>query len=320
MRVIVRSPDAMGSMICWHPRRPVSSRVRQGCSLAGLRQRTEKREASLEILSLRLHSRQPQPGGDALYFLFLDESGTPPNSDKAEGKYLVIGGVIIPEGAWHGVAKDFAKATANVLGELKWKYFGTGNKENSLSHLEPAEKEQVRTDVFRAITSRKAVKLICCVTSVEAAYKRPTIVNQDDVYHLTYKGVTERFQYFLQDAQRVTGQPQFGIVVSDHRMSNDDAKLRKRHHELLEGSDNFVSNYANVIETIFFSPSDASVGLQLADMVAGAVHRSFQAGENRFAEAIKGSFRTSPQGKIAGFGLVRMPLQTFIAPAHEVFC
>jgi hypothetical protein len=140
----------------------------------------------------------------------------------------VIGGVIIPEGAWHGVAKDFGKATVNVKGELKWKYFGTGNTGNPLSHLEKDEKEKVRSDVFRTITSRKAVKLICCVTSVEAAYKRPTIVNQDDVYHLTYKGVTERFQYFLQDATRVTGQPQYGIVVSDHRMTNDDKKLRKR--------------------------------------------------------------------------------------------
>lgn len=176
-----------------------------------------------------------------MYFLFLDESGTPPNPEKAASKYLVIGGVIIPEGAWHGVAKDFAKATANVDGELKWKYFGTGNKNNSLSHLNKEEKEQVRNDVFRTLTSRKAVKLICCVTSVEAAYQRPTIVNQDDVYHLTYKGVTERFQYFLQDATRVTGQPQYGIVVSDHRMSNDDAKLRKRHHELIDTTELYTS-------------------------------------------------------------------------------
>ncbi|MHC4040794.1 DUF3800 domain-containing protein [Bradyrhizobium sp. 23AC] len=254
-----------------------------------------------------------------MYFLFLDESGSPPKPEKAEGKYLVIGGLIIPEGAWHPVAKDFKKATANVRGELKWKYFGTGNTENSLSHLSKEDKEQVRTDVFRTITSRKAIKLICCVTSVEAAYKRPTITSQDDVYHLTYKGVTERFQYFLQDATRVTGQSQFGIVVSDHRMAADDEKLRTRHHELIDTEERYTATYANIIETIFFSPSDASVGLQLADMVAGAVHRSFQHGENRFAEAIKGSFRTSPQGTIPGFGLVRMPMQTFVAPGYQTF-
>ena len=56
------------------------------------------------------------------------------------------------------------------------------------------------------------------------------------------------------------------------------------------------------------------------DMVAGAVHRSFQSGDNRFAEMIKGSFRTSPSGKISGYGLVRMPMHTFAAPPHQVFC
>jgi hypothetical protein len=62
--------------------------------------------------------------------------------------------------------------------------------------------------------------------------------------------VTERFQYFLQDATRLTSQPQYGLVVSDHRMTQDDAKLRKRHHELIDSESRYTSNYANIIETI----------------------------------------------------------------------
>jgi len=254
-----------------------------------------------------------------VYFLFLDESGTPPKPDKANGKYLVIAGVIIPEGAWHGIAKEYKKASRNVRGELKWKHFGTGNAATSISHMNQQEKRTLRNDVFQILTSRKAVKLICCVTCIQAAYARPSVVTQDDVYHLTYKGVTERFQYFLQDATRVTGQTQYGIVVSDHRAVPDDEKLRARHHELLEGGEPFTSNYANVIETIFFSPSEASVGLQLADMVAGAVHRSFHNGEHRFANLIKPVFRCSPRGEILGYGLVKMPKGDFIEPNPRGF-
>jgi len=44
-----------------------------------------------------------------MYLLFLDESGTPPKPEKAAGCYLVIGGVIIPEGAWQAIAKEFKK-------------------------------------------------------------------------------------------------------------------------------------------------------------------------------------------------------------------
>jgi hypothetical protein len=102
-------------------------------------------------------------------------------------------------------------------------------------------------------------------------------------------------------------------------MTHDDEKLRTRHHELLEGGEPFTSNYANIIETIFFSPSEASVGLQLADMVAGAVHRSFHNGEHRFAEMIRPSFRSSPSGAILGYGLVKMPKGDFIEPAKPSF-
>jgi len=102
-------------------------------------------------------------------------------------------------------------------------------------------------------------------------------------------------------------------------MSADDAKLRKRHHELIEKPSQFTSTYENIVETIFFAPSEATVGLQLADMVAGAVHRSFQYGEHRFAELIKPSIRSSPRGEIIGYGLVKMPKGNFVNPARGSF-
>jgi Protein of unknown function (DUF3800) len=258
-----------------------------------------------------------------MYLLFLDESGTPPKRDKASGRYLVIGGLIIPEGAWHGIANDFRKIlqSYSITAELKWKFFGKSNKDprNSLTHLSSEEKSALRSAIFKMLTSRRSVKIVACVTSIEAAYNRPTIVTQDDVYHLTYKGVTERFQYFLQDASRVTSQQQFGMVISDHRMSDDDKKLRKRHQELMDGREKFASEYTNIVETIFFSPSEASVGLQLVDLVAGAVHRSFEYGEHRFAEALRPAFRTSNTGAILGYGLVKMPKGNFVPPPRGDF-
>jgi hypothetical protein len=259
----------------------------------------------------------------AMYLLFLDESGTPPTPAKGKDRYLVIAGVIIPEGAWHAIAKEFGEIRRDykIKGEIKWKFFGKSNndKNSSIQHLPNQNKEDLRTDLFRILTKRRSVKIIACVTSVEAAYARPTIIDQDDVYHLTYKAVTERFQYFLQDASRVTSQNQFGLVICDHRMSGDDKKLRKRHNELLERRSDFTSSYDNLIETIFFSPSDVSVGLQLADMAAGAIHRSFQYGEHRFANAITKSFRTSKSGVILGYGLVKMPKGDFIEPSKGSF-
>jgi hypothetical protein len=147
-----------------------------------------------------------------------------------------------------------------------------------------------------------------------------TINVPDDVYELTYKGVTERFQYFLQDLNRETGSHHFGMVIADHRMHANDERLRAHHHGLLtkeqaiRGHHKTRTTYANIVETIQFSPSHYSVGLQLVDMVAGAIGRYFQCRDKRFIKPLLQSFRASPTGEISGYGLVKMPKGHFIEP------
>lgn len=119
--------------------------------------------------------------------------------------------------------------------------------------------------------------------------------------------LTERFQYYLQDLERVVGQKLNGIVVCDHRGPKDDTRLRELHHKLVNGKGGVISSYGNMVEGLFIAPSHLSVGIQFADMVAGAVFRAFRAKDTRFADQIQESFRTSPAGVIEGFGLVKFP-------------
>lgn len=255
-----------------------------------------------------------------MHLLFLDESGTPPKPERAAGKYFVIAGLIVPEGAWHAVARDFkqVKQRYRVTGEVKWRFFGPENNDpdNSVAHLNEAERHAFRRGLYAIISQRKSLKVIACVTSAEGAYSMPSIQCQDDIYHLAYKSVTERFQYSLQDLQREVGSPQYGMVISDHRMNLDDQKLRRHHHDLIDGDGAYSSNYANIIETIQFSPSHFSPGLQLADMVAGAVSRAFQARDESHLALIRGAFRSDPKNPaiIDGYGLVKAPKGRFREP------
>ena len=68
-----------------------------------------------------------------------------------------------------------------------------------------------------------------------------------------------------------------------------------------------LSSYKNYIETIFMTPSHHSVGIQLADLVAGAIGRKFILDDDTYYNKIINSFRRSPNGSIEGYGLVRMP-------------
>jgi hypothetical protein len=253
---------------------------------------------------------------------FVDESGSPPPPGKADRRrYFIIAGVIMHESQWHGVAEEVRqlknKKEYSVDGEIKWRYFGRENtdKDNSVSHLDQAQKDKFRESLFEIITKRKSIKIIACAADALAAYKTTYVNTQDDLYHYAYKPVSERFQYHLQDISRSVGDKQLGIVIADHRGKKQDETFRKRHHKLVDDESAFTSKYENYIETIFLTPSHLSIGIQLADMVAGAVGRAMNSRDLRFAKMIKPAFRARPNGKIDGFGFVRFPCNGWGKPS-----
>jgi hypothetical protein len=135
----------------------------------------------------------------------------------------------------------------------------------------------------------------------------PAIETQEDLYHGTYKPVTERFQYYLQDMSRIVGSAQYGIVVADHRGQQDDKRLRGHHQKLLHSSGEFTSTYKNLIEGLFLEPSNLSVGIQLADLVAGSVWRKFEREDSTWYDLLAPSIRRGLNGSVDGYGIVRFP-------------
>ena len=119
------------------------------------------------------------------------------------------------------------------------------------------------------ITNHSSVRSIACVASVETAFALLSIQAREDLYLGTYKPVSERFQYHLQDASKANKRTEHGIVVTDHRGAQDDHRFRLHHQKLLYSSGKSISSYRNLIEGLFVQPSNMSVGIQLADLVAG---------------------------------------------------
>ncbi len=249
-----------------------------------------------------------------MYICFVDESGTPPKPTQTRpAAYWVLASVIVHEAQWQNISSEFSalKRRFRVTGEVKWRYFGPHNrdKDNSVAHLSEDERNQFREQMYSILTKRNSIKIIYSVCSVEAAFEKPRINTQDDLYFETYKPLSERFQYFLQDISREIGATQLGIVVADHQGRKQDESLRDEHQRMVREDGMFTSNFDNYIETIFLTPSHHSVGIQFADMVAGAIGRRFMSNDRQFYNMIESSFRRSTDGRLLGFGEVRVPRQ-----------
>ena len=142
--------------------------------------------------------------------------------------------------------------------------------------------------------------------------KTDYITDCDDLYEYTYKPVTERFQYFLQDVSRDSGTTMTGMVIADQRDKAQDDRLKRHHRRLLFSKSEMISTYENLIEGLFLTESHTSVVIQLADMVAGAIGRKFNSDDSTFYDLLEPAFRRSPQGTIDGYGLVKMPTKGWI--------
>lgn len=244
--------------------------------------------------------------------LFADESGTPPQPNKDYPKYFVVGAIIIPEAVWSRMRDALLglKVRKGIRGEFKWRYFSPDNDQpsNPMRKLSQDERDEIRTEIYRVITNEKSVRTIASVCSISAAYEIRSVSTPDDIYHLTYKTISERFQYFLQDVQRETGgPPEYGIAVCDHRGSRDDEKLARHHEMLVNSTASNTSKYPNLVESLFFQRSHYSVGIQLADLVAGAVWRKFERNDDRWFNLLEPSFRRSKNGTLDGFGIIKCP-------------
>ncbi len=201
------------------------------------------------------------------------------------------------------------KVASKYRGEVKWRYFAPSNNDddNPMKGWDQERRNQFRERVFSIITETKSCRIVACISESLAAYSLGNVHSQEDLYFKTYKPVTERFQYLLQDITKASGRDTFGLIVADHRGKGDDDGMRHRHERLIRESGRNTSQYSNFIESLFFVPSHMSVGIQLVDMVAGAIWRAQAHDDHTWFNRIRPSFRTSAQGKIDGFGIARFP-------------
>lgn len=243
-----------------------------------------------------------------MHLCFVDESGTPPNAPNPKRPYFTLGGVIIEDKHWNPIADAFRGFVTRhqLRGELKWRYFSPHNssEENPMLGRSAEERKHLSLEFARIIASAN-LTIIATVTDVAAAFEYASITSQQQLYHFAYKPLSERFQYYLQDHKSI------GITIADHRGRDNDRLFRAHHETLTSKQGKTNSGYDRFVEGLFLQDSAHSVGVQIADFVAGAIHRGYCTDDGEHASIIKPRIRQKPNGSILGHGIVHHPRDRF---------
>ena len=233
--------------------------------------------------------------------MFVDEAGTPPNKPEKERFTFLISGVILKIDDWPIIAKEFfnIKSKYQILDkEIKWKYFSPAHEDYGISK----DKEQeLRCELFSLLNQPEKLTAITVLCDNSKMFGKSYINDREDVYEICYKALLERFQYFLQEHNS------YGVVVCDARDGRSDNKLREKHKEMCYANSPFCSNLSRIVEGILITPSHFSIGVQLADLVAGSVLRYAKKKDCPVYSIVKNIFRKSTNGKLHGYGIVLIP-------------
>lgn len=244
------------------------------------------------------------------YFLFIDESGNSnPRATKTAAEPFVLGSIAIPADVWHAIDDEVVKLKAKygVVGELKFSDFGKPpGKGGALSALNRTQRASLRAELCRVIASRNSVSLIAAVsTPLRYAQSGQYAGDPDGLHTGGLKALSERFQYHLQDLARATGSTYNGVLVCDARNRKEDQALRESFAEIKKPGMPFTSTYDRIVEGLFLAESHLSTGLQLADIVAGAIARHETEPNDPWYRLIESRVRRSASGAIDGYGIVR---------------
>ncbi|PKU95406.1 DUF3800 domain-containing protein [Bifidobacterium pseudolongum] len=252
-----------------------------------------------------------------MQLLFLDESGTSPSPESVsknpdKNPYFVLGGLIIPEMEWKSLqyTLNSLKDEYGVVGEIKWRYFfphPSSGKKTPLSHLTLEQINELRLRLFQIVACRPALCVVAAVVDTKRYYETHPGNDAEDMYHDAFGEVCSRFQYYLQDMSRQhDGRPFYGMVVIDERNHQQNRQLENFHYDLLTSSSPTATKFNNLVEGLFIAASHHSVGVQFADLVAGAVYRKVSKNDSSFYDIIERNVRCGQHG-VNGFGIISLP-------------
>jgi len=231
-----------------------------------------------------------------MFLYFIDESGDPGNPKACDcTRILVLGGIIIPEREWRGLAEKLKSLKAKYglapMREVKWRDVRKRQRYEStrddLKNLNDNARREFAKALLGIIGDSANSRIIVEIIDKEKAYQKGKIPDAESLYREGLMHLMERFQYFLNNKS------EFGVVILDSRTGQQDQRIRLFFQSMFERGTRWTK-FPKIIECAFLTPSDFSVGIQFADFVVGAFYVWKERRISEFYDIIKGKITGRP--------------------------
>lgn len=231
-----------------------------------------------------------------MFFLYLDDSGSPSNSSE---EHFVLGGICVPENSIYWLTNELEKLATTVYSEdpdsvefHASAMFGGWEYPWNLGGFKKDKSNRINMIKNVLLTLKNANQ---DVVSFACAVHKSSFPGKDQV-KLAFEDLISRFDMYLSRIFRRDAVEQRGIIILDqsaHETSLQQEAIRFRQ------SGTRWRRVNNICEVPFFVNSKASRIIQLADHIAYAVFRRYDAGDLSYFNCLEGRF-DSENGIIHG--------------------
>ncbi len=223
-----------------------------------------------------------------MYILYLDDSGSVANVQE---EYFVLGGVAVPDRSVIWLSQQVKKLAAEVEPE---------NPQAVEFHA--AEIFSARRGVWKNYPSKpdrvnmikRVLNVLCMadsdVVTFACAVRKRSFPNQDPVLK-AFEEVSNRFNLFLRQKYRANHPDSRGLIVIDK--TSYETGLQELESAFREQGDRWGQSHGHICEVPLFVDSRVSRITQLADHVAYAVFRMYNAADWTYFNCIQSRFYQS---------------------------
>lgn len=219
-----------------------------------------------------------------MHILYLDDSGSAGNRDEA---YFVLGGVCVPEGSVRWLAHEVERVVEAICQDCP-----------ETVELHAAAIFSGRDNIWKTMDRPARIALIKRVLLVlDNAYSDVVVMAcavhkasfpNDDPVRLAFEDLSSRFDMLLK-RRSLPGEPMAkGLIVLDK--STYETTLQDMAGMFRRQGNRWGSYLTSICEVPLFVDSTASRNIQLADHIAYAVFRYYNAADMNYFRCIEGRF------------------------------
>lgn len=221
-----------------------------------------------------------------MYLLYIDDSGTcelkkdeAHSIDGGNSRYFVLGAVLIKANELNKINSDITSIKNKCLSSEYAEIKHSIKKINCINSCEKTPDKNCFKQKIASLISRTDCTVFACVQDKYSNFKDGLILSKSDVYRLSFEHLLKSVDTFM--ANRKTDGNIISFIDKKDMGDSKDKLVYESYQQALSNKKIFQS-----FDTRIFAPtinvvySQYTIGVQLADFVAGSVFNFYESSED----------------------------------------